>query len=479
MPMQPPQRRHDGSYAPMPPHMRQPGYPPYYPQHMGPMMPQYPQQYAPNWYPYQQQQMHPMHQPRHHYYPQQPMPPPQYHPMPMASQPMPQHPSPRPVHTPGHAPQLPPPSSASTTSTAPVQTPPSPPLSTSTTTSTRKDLPSQSSSPAPQRVRSPSTEAVPESERFFPPVSPCMFSPSCTLTSQTPWLSLEGEAFPPRAPRQKRRIPRSQLANEPIVYPLPEPAPASAPAPDQPAEVAPDQSTPKAENDREQKATDPQAEDIPPSTPTPLASDAPSEDVSTQPTTPASSAAATSAKSQQTPTQTRTRPAGQVMPVLPALPHSPTAARKTHRDSVVSTQSRFSEDASKEEPSGLLTSTDGQEPEKANGETDGAPAPAPAAPKPKPSSWASLLRPAQSSSAAVASADFDSSLNGGPMARGEALSDVLHDMNAVDAPSKISFLQPRGLVNTGNMCYMNSVSVFRDQDDDETDEYRCCKYLLF
>jgi ubiquitin carboxyl-terminal hydrolase 10 len=28
---------------------------------------------------------------------------------------------------------------------------------------------------------------------------------------------------------------------------------------------------------------------------------------------------------------------------------------------------------------------------------------------------------------------------------------------AGDHPTKIAFLQPRGLVNTGNMCYMNSV----------------------
>lgn len=452
MPMQPPQRRHDGSYAPMPPHMRQPGYPPYYPQHMGPMMPQYPQQYAPNWYPYPQQQMHPMHQPRHHYYPQQPMPPPQYHPMPVASQAMPQHASPRPVHTPSHAPQLPPPSSASTASTAPVQTPPSPPLSTSTTASTRKELPSQSPSPAPQRVQSPSTEAVPESERFFPPVSPHTFLPSRTLTRQTPWLSLEGEAFPPRAPRQRRRIPRSQLANEPIVYPLAEPPP------EQPADIAPEQVTPRADHEREQKTSEAQAEAIPPSTPTLPASDALSEEVSTEPTTPASSAAAASAKSQQTPTQTRTKPTGQVMPVLPALPQSPTATRKVHRDSVASAQSKLSEDAPKEERPGLTTSADTQEPAKPDDDADTAPAPA--APKPKPSSWASLLRPAQSQSAATTSADVDSNLNGGPMARGEALSDVLHDMNAVDAPSKISFLQPRGLVNTGNMCYMNSASLF-------------------
>lgn len=179
MPMQAPPRRHDGSYAPMPPQMRHPGYQPYYPQqHMGPMMPQYPQQYAPNWYPYQQQPMHPMHHQRHHYYPQQQMPPSQYHQMPMASQPMQPQPSPRPMQNQAQVSHMPPPSSASTASTAPVQTPPSPPLSTSTSISTRKELPSQPASPAPQRVQSPSNEPIPESERFFPPVS-CITHAQC------------------------------------------------------------------------------------------------------------------------------------------------------------------------------------------------------------------------------------------------------------------------------------------------------------
>jgi hypothetical protein len=173
LPIQPSQRRHDGSYAPMPPQMRpHPGYPPYYPQqHMGPVMPQYPPQYAPNWYPYQQQHIHPMHQPRPHYYPHQGMPPPHYAPMPMPAQVMHPQASPRNVHTPAAAPQHQPQNSVSATSTAPVQTPPSPPLSVSTTLSNRKEVSSQVSSPGPQRVQSPSTEPVSESERFYPPVS--------------------------------------------------------------------------------------------------------------------------------------------------------------------------------------------------------------------------------------------------------------------------------------------------------------------
>ncbi|QSZ36879.1 hypothetical protein DSL72_006762 [Monilinia vaccinii-corymbosi] len=39
----------------------------------------------------------------------------------------------------------------------------------------------------------------------------------------------------------------------------------------------------------------------------------------------------------------------------------------------------------------------------------------------------------------------------------ESLAEALRSFNAEAKDSKISFLEPRGLVNTGNMCYMNSV----------------------
>ncbi|ESZ94067.1 hypothetical protein SBOR_5543 [Sclerotinia borealis F-4128] len=39
----------------------------------------------------------------------------------------------------------------------------------------------------------------------------------------------------------------------------------------------------------------------------------------------------------------------------------------------------------------------------------------------------------------------------------ESLADALRSFNAEAKDSKMSFLEPRGLVNTGNMCYMNSV----------------------
>ena len=42
----------------------------------------------------------------------------------------------------------------------------------------------------------------------------------------------------------------------------------------------------------------------------------------------------------------------------------------------------------------------------------------------------------------------------------ESLAESLRSFSVDANDSKIAFLKPRGLVNTGNMCYMNSVSCF-------------------
>ena len=45
------------------------------------------------------------------------------------------------------------------------------------------------------------------------------------------------------------------------------------------------------------------------------------------------------------------------------------------------------------------------------------------------------------------------------MGKNETLSDVLHTIGSSigQTQTKLAFLQPRGLENIGNMCYMNSV----------------------
>ncbi|EXJ91730.1 hypothetical protein A1O3_00280 [Capronia epimyces CBS 606.96] len=423
--MQPPQRRHDGSYAPIPPPMRpHPGYQQFYPQPMGPMIPQYPQQYAPNWYGYPQHHVHPLHANRPPYYPQHQMPPPQYgpHHAPLVVSPSPHaQASPHPVHVPGSIPPQPPLSSASTASTTMVQTPPSPPLSTSSTVNTRKTPVSPSISPAPQKAQSPAVETP--REPFYPPV---------------PWLSFEDGAFPPRAPHQKRRILRSLLATEPVVYPAIEP---------------PDEETTEREKPQEERVLDEKpaetAEQTNTQSSTPLPSDVPSEAPSTQPTTPSSAVPAPSSNSQQTPTQPKVRPVGPVLPAVPILPPSPSAARKAHRDSTVSTQSQTTQPAP--------ASAEEHQPETTTGDASelGDPVISPA---PAPKSWANLFRSEelQTLSATTAVSNHASTVSG--PGKTETLADVLNDINSVvDAPSKISFLKPRGLVNTGNMCYMNSV----------------------
>jgi ubiquitin carboxyl-terminal hydrolase 10 len=81
-------------------------------------------------------------------------------------------------------------------------------------------------------------------------------------------------------------------------------------------------------------------------------------------------------------------------------------------------------------------------------------------PRPPPKSWADLVRtkaPATSGDT-VASSTATSGL---VISKNESLVDVINNLgsDAEQYSNKIAFVEPRGLVNTGNMCYMNSVSL--------------------
>lgn len=83
--------------------------------------------------------------------------------------------------------------------------------------------------------------------------------------------------------------------------------------------------------------------------------------------------------------------------------------------------------------------------------------PKPAAPK----SWAELLRAKNVPVAGQASASLNgvaipTPSNTTSLTKSNTLADVLASFS-VDADKKVSFLEPRGLVNTGNLCYMNSI----------------------
>lgn len=80
--------------------------------------------------------------------------------------------------------------------------------------------------------------------------------------------------------------------------------------------------------------------------------------------------------------------------------------------------------------------------------------------RPPPKSWAELLRSKTSDATSVeAVVPINGGLTGNGISKSNSgsLADALRLYN-VETNGKISFLEPRGLVNTGNMCYMNSVS---------------------
>jgi len=249
-------------------------------------------------------------------------------------------------------------------------------------------------------------------------------------------LSVADSVFPPRAPHSKRRILRSNLHHEPVLFPPTE-------TPDAEAQELVD-SAPQASAQYDARTTMEPALSASAETSATILSDAEPENMSTQPTTP-SSAVASATKSQQNSTQRRSsRATAPILPVIPAIPTSPVTARRSHRDSVASAKSKPELEAA--------TKSDEEEPQTA---TEAAPV-APVPPK----SWADLVRKQSAANGAVAATTAPIPIvNGLSLPKSESLGDVLGEMNVDEAPSKVVFLQPRGLANTGNMCYMNSVRI--------------------
>lgn len=147
-------------------------------------------------------------------------------------------------------------------------------------------------------------------------------------------------------------------------------------------------------------------------------------------------------------------------PVVPAVPKLPS---KTTPKQVAADAAKpaAAEDATTPEKSGpsIAVAEDA-----ATGE-EAASAPAPAQ---KPTSWANLFAKRQQQAAAANGASPASSVSGDvPNGNGatstfanKSSSSVAEAIRAykVNSGGKASYIEPRGLINTGNMCYMNSVS---------------------
>ncbi|GLI72407.1 hypothetical protein PoHVEF18_000582 [Penicillium ochrochloron] len=168
---------------------------------------------------------------------------------------------------------------------------------------------------------------------------------------------------------------------------------------------------------------------------TPTTSIPPSDGHSTQATTPSPTAKS----------QTQRKDAKPAIPVVPVVPNTPVASRREAKDS---------SSAGSEIPKSTTATTDleaGSTP--AVDDATKPTSPARSAPK----SWADLVRSKNAARASSASAPPDS--NTLAVQKSESLADVLTSLgeDVTQYSDKIAFLEPRGLVNTGNMCYMNSV----------------------
>ncbi|KAI9656289.1 MAG: hypothetical protein M1821_004952 [Bathelium mastoideum] len=323
---------------------------------------------------------------------------------------------PPPVHTP-----QPPPSTTPVSSQAVAS--PSTPKSSSVAASV---------SPAPSSSR-PSLSAPP------PPTTRTPFYP------QLPWYSKPDEPFPPKASRRRRRRRDLQFSEEPLELPSRE-QPIDSPAIEETKEVKEQIAVPASELE------------------TPATSQAPSESDSTQPTTPSSSLPTSSGprpiSQERTHARTQTRPAVQIIPATPIISSgAATHSRTTSRPSTAQTTATSAADAQSAEleqtENNTVTPTasaPAQSPE-ISPATTAVPVKAP------PKSWADLVRtkaPASSPANAPPSSTNGNLTNGINSSRNSSPGETLRDFS-VESERKVCFLEPRGLVNTGNMCYMNSI----------------------
>ena len=144
-------------------------------------------------------------------------------------------------------------------------------------------------------------------------------------------------------------------------------------------------------------------------------------------------------------------------PTVPAVPIISALPKSAPRDTSKQATHKAPEEVQSEHPAVESTQEDTQTGNN-QGPTQETVVESPQAWK-TPKLWTGLFNPNASANAHPTSGSGAEAVSGNSKSNAESLVEALRSFSAVSNDTKVSFLEPRGLVNTGNMCYMNSVSI--------------------
>ncbi|KAI5857319.1 cysteine proteinase [Durotheca rogersii] len=380
-------------------------------------------------------------------------------------------PPPPPPQQPSPALSTPPPPYAPVTLPPPVPVPETP-----SSTHSSQTVPPPLTPPTPQSQGVASTPAAIE-------VIPVRNSP---FKPPLPWLSRPDESFPKRSRfKRRRRIPASAAESVELPTNPAKGVDASAETLERASgeTTPPETPTPKSAAAAAAAATtDPGASSVELSVHSESSStqDVPSENAqSTSPSTPQSVQAnqSTTAAS-ATPTKP-TKPASRA--AVPAVPIVPVIPKAGPKDGKVApgAENKPSQQSQATQQAAADVSAEAADTPSDSSQAETKPEPAPAPAKVGPKLWTGLFARAASADSAqggtatsdptstgavpsVTTSEDAAPTSGGAGTGGFSKSNASSLAEAlraycVDGGQKISFLEPRGLINPGNMCYMNSV----------------------
>ncbi|KAH6666662.1 hypothetical protein B0J14DRAFT_549478 [Halenospora varia] len=282
------------------------------------------------------------------------------------------------------------------------------------------------------RPMTPATPQVATSvPSSVPPASPPQEAPKEPFRAPLPWFSRPELPWPARRARRKRKQ-TPELSADPVELPIiQQGTEAEEPHAEEP--IAPRPETPSTSH--------PQSEETTSTNPTTPSSAQPAPFATTGDVTPVASK----------PSQRSTVAA---VPVVPALPKSsPKATKQTIEKPTPETPQETSVPETQPAVGDEKVSSDGPTSEAVP--TVAAPPPPKAWTTQK--SWAASFNANAAGKASTTSESGSSSVANFGKTNTESLAEALRSFNAVSPESRLSFLKPRGLINTGNMCYMNSV----------------------